>query len=138
MIGIYDIDKVCDIDYKKRLKIYKDCGFNEVALYLDNTYLNENENYIDIISHARKLNLQVKQVHIDYKISNLICDKTSNEYFDYVSQKLGEAINFNISYVVAHASMSNQPPQIDQVQLEKFKSMMNKFENTGNIYYFKN
>ena len=99
MIGIYDIDKVCDIDYKKRLKIYKDCGFNEVALYLDNTYLNENENYIDIISHARKLNLQVKQVHIDYKISNLICDENSNQYFDYLENKIIECISLKIPYL---------------------------------------
>lgn len=133
MIGIYDIDKVCDINYKERLEIYKQVGFNEVALYLDKNYLNENESYIDIISYARDIGLQVKQVHIDYKISNLICDETTSIYFDYLEEKIKEAIKLNIPYIVAHASMSAEPPILNDKQLNKLKNLLNKYKDK-NIY----
>ena len=124
MIGIYDLDACNNLGFQERLQIYKDCGFLEIALYLDERYNKTGENYEDIINEARKLNLKIKQVHIDYKISNKICDNTTNEYFDYVSKKLNEAKNLNIPYVVAHASMSDEPPKIDDKQIEKFKDMM--------------
>lgn len=124
MIGIYDLDGCTNLDYKERLKIYKDCGFLEVALYLDERYNKEGENYTDIINEAKKLGLFVKQVHIDYKISNMICDEASNEYFDYVSKKLIEAKKLDIPFVVAHASMTDTPPQITEPQIVKFCEMM--------------
>ena len=65
MIGIYDLDGCTDLDFKERLKIYKDCGFLEVALYLDKNYNKENENYEDIINFAKNIGLCVKQVHIN-------------------------------------------------------------------------
>ena len=133
MIGLYDIDKVCDINYKERLEIYKQVGFNEVALYLDKNYLNEDESYTDIISYARDIGLQVKQVHIDYKISNLICDETTSAYFDYLEEKLNEAIKLNIPYIVAHASMSAEPPILNDKQLNKLKNLLNKYKDK-NIY----
>ena len=144
MIGIYDLDGCTDLDFKERLKIYKDCGFLEVALYLDKNYNKENENYEDIINFAKNIGLCVKQVHIDYKISNLICDENSNEYFDYVSKKLNEAKTLDIPFVVAHASMSNEPPRIGDKQINKFKSMMEQIdgvtlclENVRNNYNLK-
>lgn len=138
MIGIYDIDKVCDINYKQRLKIYKDCGFNEVALYLDNSYLNKNENYVDIILYAQQLNLKVNQVHIDYKISNLICDENSNQYFDYLENKILECISLKIPYLVAHASMSAEPPILNDKQLNKLKVLMEKYTNKDVCVCFEN
>ena len=72
MFGIYDIDKATTLNYKERLDIYKNIGFNEVALYLDNNYLKKTETYDQIINYAKEINLQINQVHVDYKISNLI------------------------------------------------------------------
>ena len=138
MIGIYDIDKVCNINYKERLGIYKQEGFNEVALYLDKNYLNEDENYTDIISYARKIGLQVKQVHIDYKISNLICDETTSTYFDYLEEKLNEAIKLNIPYIISHASMSAEPPILNDKQLNKLKDLLNKYKDKNVYVCFEN
>ena len=124
MIGIYDLNICTELSFLERLKIYKECGFLDVALYLDNAYDKKDENYLDIIRSAKSLGLKIKQVHIDYKISNLICDETTDEYFDYVSKKLKEAKTLDIPFVVAHASMSSEPPKISDTQLEKFKDMM--------------
>lgn len=138
MIGIYDIDKVCNIDYKQRLKIYKNCGFNEIALYLDNNYLNENENYADIITYARNLDLQVNQVHIDYKISNLICDESSNQYFDYLESKILECISLKIPYLIAHASMGAEPPILNDKQLNKLNILLEKYKDKNVCVCFEN
>lgn len=126
MIGIYDIDKACPTCYKERLNIYKDCGFNEIALYIDNSYLNEDETYTQIINYAASIGLTVKQVHMDYNISNSICDENSNEYFDYLEEKIKECEKLNIAYLVAHASKGNEPPEISNIQLEKLKKLTQK------------
>lgn len=125
MIGIYDLNTCTKLSYKDRLQIYKDAGFKEVALYIDNDYNKPNESYKDIINFARQIGLEVKQCHIDYKISNLLCDNTTNQYFDYLTAKLTEAESLGIQYVVAHASMSNNPPEVSDEQLEKFKLTIN-------------
>ena len=127
MFGIYDLNECSDLNYKQRLDIYKNVGFQEVALYIDERYNNASENYVDIIDYAKKIGLKVNQVHIDYKISNLICDESTNEYFDYVSSKLVEAIKLGVKYVVAHASMGDNPPEINDVQIRKFENMMRGF-----------
>lgn len=127
MIGIYDIDKASNLNYKKRLDIYKNVGFTEVALYIDNTYLNDDENYIDIINYAKSIGLKVLQVHADYKISNLICDENINTYFEYISNKLLECQNLGVKYLIAHASMGTPAPQINDIQLNKLELMMAKF-----------
>lgn len=129
MFGIYDINKNSNLTYKERINVYKQVGFQEMALYLDEKYNRDEEDYLDIIKYARNNGLSIKQVHIDYKISNLICDKTTNEYFQYISNKLKEASDVGIPFVVAHASMSDNPPQIDEVQIEKFVKMMKGLEN---------
>lgn len=133
MIGIYDINTSSNLNYKERLNIYKKCGFQEIALYLDSNYQYNNENYIEIINYAKEIGLQIRQAHIDWKISNLICDTDSNEYFDYVETKLKEAHHLDIKYVVAHASQTNTPPKINSTQLQKFKNLMQKFKD-DNVY----
>lgn len=133
MIGIYDINTCSTLTYKERLDIYKLCGFKEVALYLDNKYQINNEDYLDIIRYARDIRLQISQVHIDWKISNLICDSSTDEYFKYVERKLNEAHNLKIPYVIAHASQTNTPPKINSEQLEKFKNMMLRVKEK-NVY----
>lgn len=133
MIGIYDLDKCSDLDYKTRINIYKNTGFNEIALYIDNNYINTNENYEDIINYAVSLGIQVNQAHVDYKISNLICDKTTNEYFNYIQNKLDVCKQFKIKYLVAHASMGNNPPELDEEDLKKLSCLLDKFKQ-DNIY----
>ena len=128
MIGIYDLDKCSSLDYKTRLNIYKNAGFEEIALYIDNNYLQPNETYDEIIKYAKKLSLKINQVHADYKISNVICDHKSNEYFDYMESKLNECKKYNIKYLVAHASMGNNPPELDEQSLKKLENMQRKIE----------
>ena len=129
MIGIYDINQNSNLNYKTRLDIYKNSGFKELALYIDDRYNLPDENYTDIIKYAREIGLEIRQAHIDYKISNLICDDSTNEYFEYVSLKLQEASQLNIPYIVAHASMSNTPPEINDTQLSKFANLLSSFED---------
>lgn len=129
MVGIYDLNECSDLGYKDRLDIYKEAGFLEVALYLDLNYNRADEDYVEIIKYARNIGLKVNQVHIDYKISNLIGDDTTNEYFDYVSSKLDEATSLQIPYVVTHASKGDTPPKITSLGLEKLIKLSKDFEN---------
>lgn len=129
MFGIYDMNIDTVLNYKERLYTYKKYGFKEVAIYLDNAYQKENETYFDIISYARKIGLKIKQVHIDYKKSNLLASKETDEYFDYIQERLSEAYRLNIPYVVAHASKGDTPPSICENNIEKFRSLMQRFEN---------
>ena len=138
MFGLYDIDNATTLNYKERFDIYKSIGFKEVAIYLDNAYLKEPESYEQLINYANKINLQIKQIHIDYKISNLITDETTNTYFEYLEQKINECIKFNIPYLVTHASMGDTPPEIGEKQLLKLKNLCEKYKNKNVIICFEN
>lgn len=127
MIGIYDLGDF--LDYKTRLQIYKNAGFQEVALYIDKNYVQQTEDYCDIISYARKIGLKINQAHIDYKISNMICDESSSAYFDYVEEKLKECEKLNIKYMVLHASKGDNPPLLTQVQLSKLEKIAQKHKS---------
>lgn len=129
-IGIYDINTSSNLNYKERLDIYKEAGFKEIGLYLDDNYMSNNEKYSDIIEYAKSIDLEIKQVHLDYKISNLICSKDSNEYFDYLENKIKESIRYSIPLLVVHASKGDNPPLIDSINLNKLKDLANKYPNT--------
>lgn len=137
-IGIYDIDKSSSLDYKERLNVYKEVGFKEVALYFDKNYINENEDYINILNYARSIGLQIKQVHLDYKISNLLCSKETNEYFDYLESKMQEAVTNNIEIVVVHASKGDNPPMLDNENLLKLDALLEKYEDKNLFVCFEN
>lgn len=134
-IGIYDINTGNSLNYKERLDIYKKVGFTELAIYLDNNYMENNENYVDIINYAHTIGLSIKQVHLDYKISNLICDKNNGEYFEYLESKIKECIKYNIPSLIVHASKGNEPPLIDNDCLEKLKNIANKYPNNITICF---
>lgn len=137
-VGIYDLNECSSLSYKERLNIYKDCGFSSVGLYLDDNYMKNNESYLDIINEARRIGLKVNQVHLDYKISNLICDDNSNEYFSYVENKLKECIKLNIPYMVLHASKGNDSPSITEIGIEKLKDLINKYKDSNVYLCFEN
>ena len=67
-LGIYDLNESSLLDYKERINIYKEVGFTSVGVYLDDNYMANDENYLDIIEYARSIGLDINQVHIDYKI----------------------------------------------------------------------
>ena len=138
MFGIYDINLSSNLTYKERLDIYSKCGFKEIAIYLDCEYQTNEEKYLDIINYARSIELKIQQVHLDWKISNLICDSTTDQYFEYIYSKLIEADTLGIIYVVAHASQGDNPPEITDAQLNKFKSMMEKLYNRNVILCIEN
>lgn len=124
-IGIYDINEY--LNYKTRLNIYRQAGFCELALYIDQSYMKEGENYLDIIAYARGIGLVIKQIHIDYKISNLICDEKDNTYFDYLESKLKECQTLHIPLLVLHASKGDNPPVLSSLQLEKLENLAKKY-----------
>ena len=128
-IGIYDLTDCSNLDYKTRIDIYKSCGFDELGLYLDNNYMQGNENYMDIIGFAQSVGMKIKQVHIDYKIANLICDDSTNEYFEYLETKAVECESLQIPYVVLHASKGDNPPEISQNRLKKLENFSKKHPN---------
>lgn len=136
-IGIYDLNECSNLDYKKRLLIYKKCGFTSVGLYLDNNYMSNGENYLDIISYAKDIGLDVNQVHIDYKISNLICED-SDSYFKYVEEKFNECISLDISYMVLHASKGDDAPSLNYKGLKKLESLMRKYKDKKTFLCFEN
>lgn len=137
MLGIYDMNIDTTLGYKDRLDIYKKCGFSEVALYLDSGYQKDGENYTDIIHYAREIDLDIKQVHIDYKISNFITENI-DAYCNYIASKLHEAVTLKIPYVVAHASKGNDPAVVSDKELNNFKIMMEKFKNEPVILCLEN
>jgi len=138
IFGIYDINLATNLNFKKRLDIYKQNGFLEVALYLDNKYLDKGENYLDIINYAKQINLKVKQVHLDYKNANDICNINS-EIFKYLESKIKESEILNIQNVIIHPSSGYNPPIISQECLNKiyqislnYPSVNLCFENVKN------
>lgn len=137
-VGIYDLNDCTSLEYKERLSVYKENGFSSVGVYLDDNYMANGENYLDIIDYARKIGLEVNQVHVDYKISNLICDDTSNIYFDYVEEKLNECIQLGISYMVLHASKGNDAPLISEIGIEKLSNLMRKYDGSDVYLCFEN
>ena len=128
MVGIFDIDKASNLSYQQRLDIYKKIGFKEIALFVDNSYLNDGETYFDIINYAKSIGLSINQAHADYKISNLICDETTDEYFNYMYEKLCDCKQLGIKYLVAHASRNSDAPEISVAQLEKLSALMDNFK----------
>lgn len=137
-IGIYDLNRSSKLDYKTRLDIYKKNGFKEIGIYLDNKYMYNNENYLNIIKYAKQIGLDIKQVHLDYKNANLICDKTTNEYFDYLKNKIQEALNLNVKYLIVHASKGENAPVIDEIQIRKLKNLMKNFKDKEIYVCFEN
>ena len=140
MIGIYDINDFKNIDFRIRLETYKKVGFSSIGLYIDDKYMNKNENYENIIKFAIKIGLQVNQVHVDYKISNEICENTQ-KYLDYVEEKLLFCKKYEIKNMVLHASKGSNPPKVNDDQLKKLISLAKRFpevnlsfENVRNNY----
>jgi sugar phosphate isomerase/epimerase len=136
-IGIYDLNECSSLDYMERLQIYKGVGFSGVGLYLDENYMVNNESYLDIIDYARSIGLCVEQVHIDYKISNLICENP-DLYFEYVEGKLKECISLGIPYLVLHASKGDNAPSIDNEGLNRLRDLMKKYEDNAVYLCFEN
>lgn len=137
-IGIYDLNECSSLNYKERLNIYKLCGFTSVGVYLDDNYMSNGEKYEDIISYAKEIGLSVNQVHVDYKISNLISDDSSNTYFEYVERKLNECIKLKIPYMMLHASKGNDAPLLTDFGLERLKKMMEKYKDSNVFLCFEN
>ena len=131
-IGVYDLNECSNLNYKERLNIYKEIGFTSVGLYLDDKYMTNDENYNDIIEYAYKIGLEVNQVHLDYKISNDICDDNSF-YFEYVKNKLNEADKLGVKFVVVHASKGSNPPMLNHKGICELELMMRDYQNK-NIY----
>lgn len=136
-IGIYDLNECSSLGYKERLDIYKSVGFTGVGTYIDDNYMANNESYVDIIEYAKKIGLEVNQVHVDYKISNLICED-SNAYFDYVERKLKECIDLGVKYMVLHASKGDAAPILSEEGLTKLKELMSKYRDSGVTLSFEN
>lgn len=113
-VGIYDIGKVCDISIKERFEIYKKCGFEYVGFYMDNSYIDDGEDYIDMLHIAKDVGLKIDQLHLDYKMSNMMADTMDNDYIRYIIDKINEAKLYNIPYLVLHASMGNTPPDMSE------------------------
>lgn len=136
-IGIYDLNECSLLDYKDRLDIYKKIGFSSVGLYLDEKYMSNGENYLDIIRYARKIGLEVNQVHLDYKISNLICED-SNLYFEYIERKILEGIELEIPCLVLHASKGENAPRVGKECIQKLDNIMKKYEQFDIFLCFEN
>ena len=129
-IGIYDLNECSSLNYKERLDIYKSVGFTSVGTYIDDNYMSNNESYVEIVKYAKEIGLEVNQVHVDYKISNLICED-SNAYFDYVERKLNECIDLGVKYMVLHASKGDGAPGLGEEGLTKLKELMSKYKDSG-------
>ena len=131
-IGIYDILYCSNLNYKQRIDIYKKAGFTQFAMYLDNSYMQDSERYVDVLTYAKSVGLSVEQVHLDYKISDYIFDQNNNLFFDYLDQKAKECKSFGIKYMVIHASRGDFPPKINKTQLNKIKNVA---KNNKNVFF---
>lgn len=136
--GIYDINVSNGLNYKERLDIYKKSGFKSVGLYIDEKYMENGENYEDIISYAKNIGLKINQVHVCYKLSNDICDNSKN-YISYMNDKLQVCEKHGIKNMVLHASKGDNPPEINDAQIKMIETLANShksvnlaFENVRN------
>ena len=127
-IGIYDIDST-ELSIKERFKIYKDVGFTHVGFYFDNSYLKENETYLEMIKEAKEVGLKLSQVHLDYKNTNMLSMNNDNEFINYLEIKANEAISYGIKDLVLHASKGNEPPLISKYSLRRIKKIANKVKD---------
>lgn len=134
MFGIYDINTNTTLGYKQRFDIYKKVGFEGVAFFIDDSYYDKNENFLQLIEYALEIGLKIMQVHADYKISNLICDESTNEYFDYLESRLKICDKYKIKSLVVHASKGDNPPVISDIQLEKLKNLANSYPYVNLCY----
>lgn len=124
-VGIYDIDRV-NLTIKERFQIYKDVGFTHVGFYLDDSYLSNNETYFELINTAKEVGLELLQVHLDYKNSNMLSLNEDNDFIRYIEIKIDEAINYGIKQLVVHASKGNEPPPISSYTLNRLKKLSRK------------
>lgn len=136
--GIYDINTSNSLDFKERLEIYKNAGFKSLGLYIDDNYMENNESYEDIITHAKNIGLKINQVHVCYKLSNDICENSEN-YINYMSDKLKICKKHSIKNMVLHASKGDNPPTINDEQIKLIETLANNhksvnlaFENVRN------
>lgn len=134
MFGIYDINTNTPLGFKERLDIYKKAGFGGVAFFIDDNYYDKGENFLQLINYAHDIELKIMQVHADYKISNLICDESTNEYFDYLESRLKICEKFKIKNLVVHASKGDNPPVISTAQLEKLKKLASSYPSVNLCY----
>ena len=137
-IGIYDLNMCSNLTYKERLMVYKNEGFEKLGLYIDDAYMSNGEKYEDIINYAKQIGMMVNQVHVDYKISNDICDNLQS-YISYVKSRLDICEKYKIKNMVLHASKGDNPPLVNEaavnaiVELAKDFSEINLcFENVRN------
>lgn len=124
--GIYDINTNTPLPFKQRFDTYKQAGFEGVAFFIDQNYLDKGETFEEQIAYANKIGLKIMQVHADYKISNKICDESSNEYFDYVESRITICEKYYLKNLIVHASSGSTPPEISQNQLKKLQNLAKK------------
>ena len=124
-IGIYDID-VVNLSIQERFEIYKSVGFTHVGFYFDNSYLKENENYLQLIEIANKCGLNINQLHLDYKNSNMLSINEDNDFIKYIEIKIDEAINYGVKQLVLHASKGNEAPLISPYSIKRLKKLSKK------------
>ena len=136
--GIYDINVSTPLKFKERLNVYKKVGFSSIGLYIDENYMENNESYEDIITYAKNIGLKINQVHVCYKLSNDICNNSEN-YIEYMNKKLEICEKYNIKNMVLHASKGDNPPEINEKQIEMIIKLANNhpsvnlaFENVRN------
>ena len=125
-IGIYDMNEATKLGYRQRLDIYRETGFHSVSLYIDQSYMNKGEHYGDIIDYAREIGLKVNQVHIDYKISNDICNDPE-KYYTYLIGRLSECRAYGIENMVLHASYGEFPPGWGDEQIAMIEELADEF-----------
>ena len=99
--------------------------------------MSNNESYKEIIEYARDIGLEVNQVHVDYKISNLISEDIDS-YLEYVEGKLKECIELNIPFMVLHASKGDKAPLVSANSIIKLKELMEKYKESGTCLCFEN
>ena len=128
IFGIYDINVSNNLNFKERLDLYKKVGFESVGLYIDENYMENNEQYEDIILYAKSIGLKINQVHVCYKLSNDICENTEN-YISYMTEKLKVCEKHNIKNMVLHASKGDNPPTINEQQIKLIENLANNFKS---------
>ena len=124
-LGIYDLDFM-DLDIKERFSIYKEVGFTHVGFYLDDDYLKRKETYVELIDIAKEVGIEISQVHLDYKNSNMLSLMDDNSFLRYIEIKVDEAISYGIKDLVLHASKGDEPPLISKYSLSRLKKLNRK------------
>ena len=124
------------IPAEHRAKLIKDAGFNSVFIWWSRTD-GLNDQRIDAVRNA---GLNIETAHTDFwGINNIWRDNLEGiEHFNYYIRTISEAKKAGIPVLIIHLSSGDNPPEVNNIGMERYHKMIAAAEDNGVILAFEN